>query len=297
MIDELDGLPIIESDFNQRLVKWFGLLILCAILFLTILMLVTAGCVTASKEVYHGIVGTPTPIPTPTEEPTPESEVTEETPEPVVTEDPVAYMLRTNGYKMRQYHQWFRPDVQGINGEGKKDLHTLATVYNYKFMESYHWYSVSWARKFVVKPDDRADQFLFIFANIYSDDTGNGAGDDVRQYALGCDNFAVQVDDRVYTPDYMEYPERRITEFDDMWDFGHVTYPGPLGYRIVQEAGSGIIMAEMQEWLMGGRSNAHDGYCIFQVPRKDSQGNPVNATNTKALGNFGTFGQVWWQLE
>lgn len=296
MIDELTSYTPQESDFNQRLAKWFGVLILCAILFLTILIMCTSGCVSNAKSIYHDVVDTPTPVPTPEPDPTPELEVTE-TPEPVVTEDPAAYMLRTNGYKMRTYYQWFRPNVQGINGEGKKDLHTLATVYDYKFMDSYHWYSVSWARRFVVKPDDRADQFLFIFANIYSDDTGNGAGDDVRQYAPNCDNFAVQVGDRVYQADYLEYPERRITEFDDIWDFAHVTYPGPLGYRIVQEAGSGVIMAEMQEWLLGGRSNAHDGYCLFQIPRKDDDGNPVNATNVKALGNFGSFGQVWWQLE
>ena len=31
---------------------------------------------------------------------------------------------------------------------------------------------------------------------------------------------------------------------------------------------------------------------------EDTEGNPVNATNTKILGNFGNLGgQVWWKLE
>lgn len=294
-MDELKGFPTPNSEYNIRLAKWFGVLILCAILFLTILIMCTSGCVSTAKEKYHEAMSTPTPTPTP--EPTPEPEVTE-APVVIVTEDPIAYRLRTNGYEMRGWHQWFKADVQGINGEGTKDLHTLVTVYDYRFMDSYRWWSVSWARKFVVKPDDRNDQFLFIFANIYSDDTGNGAGDDVRQYAMGCDHFSVQIDDRIYQADYLEYPERRITEFDDLWDFAHVTYPGPMGYKIIQEKGSGVISAELQEWIMGGRSNAHDGWCMYQVPRKDEQGNPVNATNTKVIGNFGNLGgQVWWQLE
>jgi hypothetical protein len=240
--------------------------------------------------------------PTPSQNVTPEvteeiiEEVTE-APVVMVTEDPILYMLRTNGLPMREFYHWFRESVQGINSQGTKDLSTYVTVYDYKFMDSYRWWSVSWYRKFVVKPDDKEDQFLFIFANIYSDDRGNGLGDDVRQYAMGCDHFAVQADSRIYQADYIEYPERRITEFDNSWDYAHVQSPGWLGYKIVQEKGTGIITAQSLEWLMGGRSNAHDGFCLYQIPRKDSEGNPINATNIAVLGNFGTFGQVWWKLK
>jgi hypothetical protein len=164
-------------------------------------------------------------------------------------------------------------------------------------MDSYRWWSVSWYRKFVVKPENREDQFLFFFVNMYSDDRGDGLGDDVRQYAHQCNDFSAQVEDRIYYTEWVEYPERRITEFDDMYNFAHVETPGPYGYRIVQEKGTGIITAQSLEWLMGGRSNAIDGWCYVELPRKDSQGNPVNATNTKILGNFGTFGQVWWKLK
>jgi hypothetical protein len=297
-MDELEGFEIPQhkkDEVSLRVAKWMGLIICLGVLFLTILILCTSGCVTATKQTYHQIVDTPTPTPTP--EPTPEPEVTE-VPVVMVTEDPVAYMLRTNGLSMRTFYHWFRADVQGINSQGTHDLSTYATVYDYRFMDSYRWWSVSWYRKFVVKPDKSDEQFLFIFANIYSDDRGDGLGDDVRQYAMGCDHFAIQTnDERIYQADYIEYPERRITEFDDLWDFAHVQSPGWLGYKIVQEKGSGIITAQSLEWLMGGRSNAHDGVCLYQIPRKDSEGNPVNATTVKVLGNFGTFGQVWWKLK
>ena len=273
-----------ENDLNKRTAKWMGLLIITALLFLTILMLVTSGCVTATKNTYANLMATPTPEPTPvptTIEPTPEP-----TPTPIVTEDPRLFMLRTGGYHMRDWVHWFRPDVQGINGEGKKDLSTWVTVYGYKFMPSYHYWSVSWARKFLVKPDYPGDQFLFVFVNMYSD------GDDVRQYGFDYQHFRLQIGDRIYNPDSFEYPERRITELDETWDYAHVETIKPYQYKIIQEKGSGIIRAERQEWLMGGRSNAHDGYIIFQVPYN------VTYKDVRVLGDFANLGgNVWWQLD
>lgn len=272
-----------EDELNKRTAKWIGLVIFSALFFLTILMLVTSGCVTATKNTYSNLMATPTPEPTP--EPTIEPEPTE-TPVVYVTEDPDLYMLRTGGYHMRDWVHWFRQDVQGINGQGTKDLSTHVTVYGYKFMPSYHYWSVSWARKFLTKPDNKDDQFLFVFVNMYSD------GDDVRQYGFDHRHFNVQIGDRIYRPDNYEYPEQRITELDNTWDFAHVETIKPYQYRIVQEKGSGIITAERQEWLMGGRSNAHDGYIIFQVPYN------VTASDVKVLGDFANLGgNVWWQLE
>jgi hypothetical protein len=283
-----------EEDLNRTTAKWIGLIILVALLFLTLLMLITSGCVTAAKNTYANAVSTPTPVPTEViPEVTAEPEIT--IPEVIVTESIESFKARTNGYSLKEWHQWFKTNVQGINGQGTKDLRTLVTIYDYKFMDSYHWWSVSWARKFVVKPDDSKDQFLFAFVNMYSDDI---FADDVRQYGMGCDHFSAQVDDRLYFADNFEYPERRITEFDNSYTYDHIETPGPYGYKIVQEAGSGIISAQSKEWLMGGRSNAWDGYCQYQIPRYDRDGNPVNKTNVKIVGNFANLGgNAWWQLE
>lgn len=274
-----------EHELNKRTAKWIGLIILSALLFLTILMLITSGCVTATKNTYAGIMATPTPVPTP--EPTPTSEPT---PVPYITENPEIYMLKTGGYHMKDWVHWFREDVQGltINGTNlyKKDLSTYVTVYGYKFLPSYHYWSTSWGRKFLTKPDDNNDQFLFIFVNMYSD------GDDVRQYGFDENHFNLQIGDRVYRAIDLEYPERRITEFDNTWDYAHKETIKPYQYQIVQKKGSGVITAERQEWLMGGRSNAHDGYILYEVPYN------VTAKDVKVLGDFANLGgNVWWQLE
>lgn len=284
-----------EGDLKKRTAKVIGLIILLALLFLTILMLITSGCVTAAKNTYANAISTPTAEPT-----TAVPEVTAgpdeiEIPVTTVTEDPETYMARTSGFHMRDWHQWFRTNVQGINAQGTKDLRTLVTVYDYRFMDSYHYWSTSWARKFIIKPDDTKDQFLFIFVNMYSDDI---FADDVRQYGMDCSHFFIQVDDRPYFVTNVEYPEQRIVEFDNLYTYDHVETPGPYDYQIIQEGGSGIISAHPREWLIGGRSNAWDGYCEYQIPREDKYGNPVNKTNVKVVGNFDNLGGIaWWQLE
>ena len=222
------------NDFDKRMAKWAGFGICLMLLFLAVCMMLTSGCVTFAKKQVTNALETPTPVPTePTPEPTP---TLEPTPLPTITENPISYMVRTSGYYLREWHHWFRSDVQGINGEGKKDLSTWVTIYDYKFLDQYRWYSVSWARNFVVKPDDKENRFLFVFINMYSDDRGNGLGDDVRQYGMGCDHFFVQISDNTLVPaTWEEFPERRIINFDNMYTYDHTVTPGPYGYDIVQD--------------------------------------------------------------
>lgn len=287
-MDEFEGYVPEELNFNKRIVELFGLLIMGTILLMVIFVLCTSGCVTATKETYHQIVDTPTPEPT-TPEPTAEP-TKEPTPTPIPTIDEKQYMLEHNGYELREWVHWFRPDVEGIgNATGIRqntgDLSTWVTVWGYKFMPSYHYYSVSWARKFLIKPDDKGDQFLFIYVYSYSD------GDDVRQYGIDYNHFAVQIGDRIYYPDTFDSPEQRITEFDDIQNYGRTESIFPYGYRRHQEKGTGIITAEKLEWLMGGRSNAWDGYIQFQVPYN------TTAKDVHVIGTFANLAPVsYWQL-
>jgi len=85
-------------------------------------------------------------------------------------------------------------------------------------------------------------------------------------------------------------PSYRIIDLDNSWDYAHVQSPRPYGYKIKQEAGSGIITAEKQETLYYGRSNAADGYIIYQVPEY------ADANNTKILARFGNQGEGIWEL-
>jgi hypothetical protein len=281
--DELSGYESESFDFHA--IKWMAFFSLLGFLLLLIIFLITGGCVTAAKNTYNNAMATPTPTPTPeviTTTPT-----TEPTPIPAPTESEKDLMLRTNGYHMRDWVHWFRPDVIGINRSmDTRDMSTWVTVYGYKFMPSYHYYSISWARNFLVKPD-KDMKFLFVFVNMYSDT-------DTRGYLFGQKSFSALVDDRTYYPDDLEFPERRIVELENIYSYDHVTDLSirPYSYKITQDSPSGIYRYELQDTLLGGRSNAADGYIIFQVPIT------ANTSNTRIGGSFANLaGNVWWKLE
>jgi hypothetical protein len=249
------------------------------ILMLLAFMVITSGCVTAAKNTYRQL--TATPIPTPTPEPTPEPEITELTPEPVPTESEQAYMLRTGGYYMREWHHWFRENANNFG----EDLSTWVTVYNYKTMPQYHYYSVSWARDFLQKPEPGM-KYLFVFVNMYSD------GDDARQYGFKQHAFTVNIGDTMYYVDESYDPTLRIAEFEETFDYAHVEGVRPYGYKITQEAGTGIIRAEEQEILYWGRSNAWDGYIVYQIPAETKD------TDIRVHGSFSNLGgRVYWILK
>jgi hypothetical protein len=207
---------------------------------------------------------------------------------PAPAESVQDFMLRTNGYHLRDWVHWFRADTTGINRSmDTQDMSTWVTVYGYKFMPSYHFYDISWARNRLIKPDSGM-QFLFIFVNMYAD------GADTREYLFGQKSFAAQYNGRIYTPDDLEFPERRIIELENTKSFDKVTDLSvrPYSYKISQDSPSGIYRAELQDILYSGRSNAADGYIIFQVPQE------ANTTNTQILGSFANLGgNVWWKLE
>lgn len=114
--------------------------------------------------------------------------------------------------------------------------------------------------------------------------------DDARPYLYPKEHWVAQVEDRVYLPEDIIDPSLRITDLDNSWDYAHVQSPRPYGYKILQEVGTGIITAEKQEVIYSGRSNAADGYIIYQVPEY------ANETNTKILARFGNQGQGIWSL-
>lgn len=282
--DEITGERF--ESFNTRTAKYFGLIICTAILLLVVLFLVTGGCVSAAKNTYAGLTATPepttipeTPTPEPTAEPTP-------TPEPTI--DIKDLMLRTNGYYMGEWAHWFRADVEGIRPgpEDTGDLSGWVTIFGYKILPSYHWYSVSWARNFLVRPESKDNKFLFFFVNEYVDEYS------VRQFGFDCSHYTVHINGRTYYPDPVEYPERRITEFDEIQNYGRTESIKPFGYKITQEAGTGIIRAEKQEYIFSGRSNAWDGYCVAEIP---FDAEPANISIYGTFANLG--GTAWWQLK
>lgn len=266
-----------RSTFDRLVL---GFLVLALICCFVVAFTLSSGCVTAAKNIVSP-TPTPTPIPTPTPEITPTP-----TPTPEPTPDYSTCGYQDNCYKLRDWHHWWRENVTGINTEkGSRDLSTHATVYSYKLIPVIHYHDPLWgSRTYFKESPEHGYVFLFVFLNIYSDT-------DARQYGYPANKFRVQIRDDMYFPLDPVQPENRIRELDDLWDYAHIQSPGPWGYKRVQEAGSGIIKVETLEYIFGGRSNAWDGYLIFEIPSN------TNMEDLKVAASFDNLGgNVWWKL-
>jgi hypothetical protein len=270
---------MIDEDFGYKMYRAIAILVMCIIFAICVGALVlSSGCVTATKNIYHDMIATPEPMPLP---PTPELTPTP-TPTPAPTEDIRKFMTRTGGYDMREWKHWFRENANNFG----EDLSVWTTIYGYKFMPLFHYHAISWGtHAFQLQKPDKDMQYLFIYVNMYID------GDDARPYGFDCWHYFAQVDDRFYYPDDTIDPSLYIKELDDIYNYAHVEGIGPYGYKRVQDLHTGIISVEELQNIYGGRSNAWDGYCIYQVPLN------ATANNTKIVGTFAGFGNAWWQLK
>lgn len=261
------------NEYGNRILK-AAMTIIC-LAFLLFVFLVSSGCISTTKEIVIDAISTPTPTPTPIPTTAPP------TPEPTPTPEPIPDWSCYGGncYDLRDWLWWFRADANNFG----EDLRVWTTVYDYKFLPVFRYYSVSWARNLKENPEP-GKKFLFIFVNMYSD------ADDARPYLYPKEHWIAQVKDRLYYPEDVVDPSLRIVDLDNSWDYAHVQSPRPFGYKIVQDKGTGIIRAEKQDTLYGGRSNAADGYIIYQVPED------ADETNTKILARFGNQGEGIWSL-
>ncbi len=245
-----------------------------AVVILAIVL--SAGCVTAAKRAYRDYTATPTPTTAP---PTPKP-----TPTPVPT--PVAIVTASNeellelfgGYSEGGWLSWHHANASGL-----KDMTVHVTVYGHRFETVYHWWSVSWAQYFVEAPKV-GNKFLFVYVNMWMEDQS-----DPRMWGMEEDHFRVQVGQNLYAPDTGYAKELRIKELEEVFDYQNKERIMPYGYLRVQPAGR--EEAIQSYYLRAGRSNAWDGFILFQVPIE------TKAEDTKVLGRFDNLGgYAWWQL-
>lgn len=213
--------------------------------------------------------------------PIPERVTAAQTPTPIPTPDYTGCGWEDKCFHIREWYSWFRENVSGY-----QDLSTHATIYGYKLLPNYHYQDPLWGTRsyFKISPEP-GYKFLFVFVNVYSD------GDDVRQYGIQPHKFMLQIKDKLYYKEDLEFPENWIVELQNEWDYAHVSSPSPYGYLMKQEAGTGIKSAIPKEYLMGGRSNAWDGFIIFSVP------GDTNLNEVKIAASFDNLGgNAWWKL-
>lgn len=296
MMDELEGTPVSSTPETEG-VDWLYRVVFAGMMVMVVCIFIlgltaSSGCITAAKTIVADVTAPdPTPTATPTEIPTPTP-----TPTPIPTESLNDLMLRTNGYHIREWLHVYREDVQGIDGEdvlsghGLKDLSYWVTVYGYRFLPSYHYHDLQWGtRSFrLMRPEYYGNKFLFVYVNSYTD------GDDVRMYGVKQRNFVLHINGSMYFPHLpgdMYNPIQWIKELEYDYSYDRSTMIRPFNYKIVQEAGTGIITAVEQDYIYGGRSNADDGYIIFEVPVD------TKPEDVEVWGQFSNVGgEVWWSL-
>ena len=249
MNDEITGE---EYDGINYMLLRIGAILICLSL-LIVVFVSTSGCLTAARlALTEPAPPTPEPTPTPTPTPTPEP-----TPEPVHTPDYSNCNAASNCYSVGEWHHMYKPEVQG------DDIHLIlhATVYNWKIIDGpYHNHNLfQGTNAFEPHRPYPGFKYLFVMVNVYSDT-------DADPYGFKRSDWVVQVRDRIYTYDWEYDPTRWIWELQDSYSYDRKEMVQPYGWLITQERITGLITAHEQFQIHEGRSNAWDGYIIYEIP-------------------------------
>lgn len=257
-----------------------------AALGICIAIVVSAGCITAVKNVMKKPATKVTEIPTITPIPTREEDLFE----PVVYIEPVDLQLYRVGKKdLGEYYTWHRDNVSG-----QKDMTVSVTVYAYRFFSRYEWWSPQNGRYYWQFPA-AGKKYLVVFAQIYMH--GNDPSQDPRYYVGDepWDRWKIQYNQTLIDADETYVKSIRIAELEETFTLNDDDRVKPWGYfwhnygYSSNEDRRGVV-AEPYTWLRMGRSNAIDGYIIFEVPDN------ALPEDLKVLSQWDTFGHPWWQL-
>ena len=201
------------------------------------------------------------------------------TPEPTLSDVQVQTVYE--GMPPGRWFRWIRDNVSGY-----KDLDVSVTVYGYRMYNYINWYSVSWGQYFMAAPQSEDNKFLLVFINMWSSE------DSPRQYLFDKDYFSVQIGNQTYyATEETLIPQVRIRELDEVWDLQHKETIQPFGYLRTYNS-ENLPIAIPHWWLTPGKSNAMDGYIVFEVPRS------TRPEDVRVLANFEHLGGVQrWRIE
>lgn len=278
-------------DINYKGIGW-GLAIAAMMILMLMIMVASSGCVSMAKEVYRGATATPEPTPTPspipTTPPTP-------TPTPVITVptlwahyvDPYSTGERWEG----QWFKWLRLNVQGINGEGLKDLNVGIIEYRHRWLDSYTWYNDAMGQYYVQEPP-AGKRFFVVW--VHEEMLGNTSENDPSMWIFDETAFHLQYNGQLHDIEKSHNPVNRIKEFDFKYDYYNTVTAGPFGWDIkyigMGAKETGGLIAERKGWLRMGPGNAVDGYLIYEVPEN------VKESDLLLVGSFSTFGNAYWRF-
>lgn len=188
--------------------------------------------------------------------------------------------------KLKRPFSFVRYDVAG-----KMDLSVHATVYDYKVFNMYHWFNPQDYKYYPEYPID-GYKFVFVFVNLHMD---NIIGNDVRIWFPNESHYALQVGNTLYQPISFQ-KQLRIKELEytyNMNDDTRIPYYGTT--RIYSSSSqyaptAGETYLE-QNFLYGGKSNAVDGYIVYEVPLDAKEDDMI------IDADFYSFGTASWKLK
>ncbi|MDO9324715.1 MAG: hypothetical protein Q7T80_07120, partial [Methanoregula sp.] len=141
-------------------------------------------------------------------------------------------------------------------GSGK--VASEATVYRVWMNDSYEWHN-DFDNKYYLEKAKSGNKFLFVFLNVYN--TG-----DTRVWAPTAGNVKVYYEGNIYSPDPNHFiPDKSSDRKATAIEVKEVQYFSKLfGSEYVEDYG--YSHGTQYAFLYPGKSNAIDGYLIYQVP-------------------------------
>jgi len=268
-------------------VNWKGILLFSVVGVLFILLavlLMSAGCTTLKGLRPHLRASATVPVPVPTTVPVPTPSVTIS--QPVVYAEPGQwddeYMYRTSGRYLGENFGWRRDDVVYT-----RDMIVNVTVYDYKFLPSYQWWSTSWGRYFPTwAPEGK--KYLFVFVRMTVE--GTDRNHEVQVYGFPSKYYGCQYKGVLWPEDTDHEKGIRILEMGTM---SRQTIHGtePLDYGWARTYQGYNISAVQQTFVREGKDGAFDGYIIYVVPKGARAEDIVITADFQSLG-----GVAYWKL-
>jgi len=276
--DELSGWEPKDEVFLIKQSKVIAIIFLIAVLALTIYMILTAGCITMATKEYHVFVDTPTPTPTPA----PHIEPTATpTPEPTLP-----YNLWKYTAKQFNLSEWYT--IERLNVSGRQNMVLKTTIYRIKQMPNYYTWEWNWGGPTDGSADwanvpDEGNKFVFVWVCQYLD--GQNQTYDPQIWSMDENHISLEINGKIYENKNREVDlTAPIREFENIYDLSNTSRTGPYARKRVQNIRSGIITADDPAWLRMGRSNAQDGWVLFEVPREADISKAIIHMDFMALG-------------
>jgi hypothetical protein len=175
-----------------------------------------------------------------------------------------------------------KPDTQ--------DMKVTTIVYDYKIFNKLHQFNPADYKYDEILPEGN-NKFLLVFIYVFMDDI---IGDDTRMWAFNRSFFAVYDGKNTYRQ--KEYPyQLRFKELEETFTFNNeYRVQAFKSFRAYSKSGDYVsTVGEYNDeiyYLRGGKSNAIDGFLIYEIPVEDR---PEDLT---VLAQFYAFGSSAWKL-